>query len=271
VKPRRFVSVLFAAFAAASTALAQAPAADPVLRDFEPNGEYVLSVDGHAVADAEILRSDRAPAFLVISKQLANPVLLQPRAGSASSVPAAALERRADGMIDVRAGTVPTPLGKLTIQGDSAGWDAAGHAASLGVKPPLVGLHAGIDLEKYNPLFGRRANLYTPKAEAVATLRGARRPVTVRIVFGSWCPHCQQKVPYVLRLERELKGSPVTFEYYGLPRPPDAWKDAEVLRLGINTVPVAVVSVAGREVGRVLSAAWDAPEVVLARIVAGIP
>jgi thiol-disulfide isomerase/thioredoxin len=241
-----------------------------MLHDFEPNGEYLLYVDGQAVPGAEILRADRLPAFLLISKALSAPVILLPRDGTAAAVAAAQLTRRPDGAIDVQAGTVPTPLGKLTIEGDSAGFGEQGHQVSLRVKPALVGVHPGADLESYNPAFRRRADLDKPNADALAALRAVRQPTTVRIVFGSWCPHCQQKVPNILRVERELKGSQIAFEYYGLPRPPEAWQDPEVKRLGINTVPTATVSIGGSEIGRILSVAWDAPEVILAKLLAKV-
>lgn len=265
---RSFVPTLLAVLALVAPVAGQGPTADPTLKDFEPNGEYDLLVDGRKVPDAEILRAGRVPAYLIVSQAMSGPVLLLPRENAARSVPLDKLLRRSNGMVDLESGAPATTLGALTIDGDTAVFPVDGKKASLVAKPPLVGLHSAVDVERYNLSFGRRATLYTPDAAAVKTLRAAKRRYTVHVVFGSWCPHCQQKVPAMIRLERELAGSSIAVEYFGLPKPPEAWSDSESRRLGITSVPAAVVLADGREVGRILSAAWDRPEDVLAKIVA---
>ena len=249
---------------------AQGPT-DPALHDFEPDGEYDLLVNGQPVPDAQIARAGHLPAYLLVSKSLASPVLLLPRESVARAVGAEAVVRRADGMIDIAAGAKLTTLGPLTVQGESASFTLDGKTWGLRPKPALVGLHSAADLESYNVTFRRRADRYTPNAEALKALRDNKRKVLVHVVFGSWCPHCQAKIPLLLRTERELKGSQITIEYYGLPRPPEAWTDPEARRLAVNSVPMAVVSIDGREAGRILSAAWDTPEVILSRIVTPAP
>jgi thiol-disulfide isomerase/thioredoxin len=93
--------------------------------------------------------------------------------------------------------------------------------------------------------------------------------VKVRVFFGSWCPVCKQRVPYLLAVEEALEGSRVAFEYLGLPLAPAAWKDPEVVRLKVTTVPTAIILVDGKAVGRLVNQDWSTPEVELARIVGG--
>ena len=69
--------------------------------------------------------------------------------------------------------------------------------------------------------------------------------------------------------ENEIKNPKIKFEYYGLPKPPDAWKDPEVKRLGVTGVPTGVVYVNGIQAGRLEKAAWNAPEVELSKILNG--
>ncbi len=266
MKNERLLAPLLLTLLATLPIHAQGPT-DPTLHDFEADGEYDLFVDGQRVPDAEIARAGHLPAYLIQSKSLAVPVLLRPREAVAQAVPAAAVVRRADGMIDLAAGAKITTIGPLAVESDSASFKQDGKTWSLRPKAPLLGLRSAADIESYNPTFRRRADRYTPNADAVKALRAVKRRVVVHVVFGSWCPHCQAKIPLLLRTERELKGSSIAVEYFGLPRPPEAWSSPEAQRLQVNSVPMAVVSIDGVEAGRILSSAWDAPEVLLARIV----
>ena len=118
---------------------------------------------------------------------------------------------------------------------------------SLDPKPALRGLRKGADLLASIPEYVRNSKGYTPNAAAIAALKKAdRKPVTVHVVFGSWCPHCRQHVPLMLRVENEVKNPNIKFEYYGIDNPPDGWKDPEVKRLGIKGIPTAIVYVNGR-------------------------
>ena len=65
---------------------------------------------------------------------------------------------------------------------------------------------------------------------------------------GSWCPHCQEAVPRVMKVDERLKGSRIRFEYYGLPY--KFSKDPETSRAKITHVPTAVVFRGGWEIGR---------------------
>ena len=73
MKIRRLLALL--ALFATLPARAQGPT-DASLHDFEPDGEYEFQVDGKAVPGAEIARANHLPAYLIISKSLAAPVLL---------------------------------------------------------------------------------------------------------------------------------------------------------------------------------------------------
>jgi len=261
------LSLGFALLAATSAARAQKIPLDGVLRDFESSGAYVLTVDGKA-ADAEIYESN-TPAVLVIAPALPTPVLLRP--GKAATVETVALEkvsRQDDGTVGLLADAELLPLGKFKPAGASVTFAYGGHRVSLDPKPPLIGAHTAAELLAHDPAYARNAAEYRPGPNAVATLRAATAPVTVRVFFGSWCPYCKRHVPNLLALEEELAGSNVTIEYVGLPAPPAAWKDPEAVRLQVTSTPTAIVLVDGKAVGRLVGDDWTAPEVELARLVA---
>jgi thiol-disulfide isomerase/thioredoxin len=259
----------FALLAVASAASAQGVPSDSVLKGFQPSGDYVLVVNGKPVPAAEIYQNDQVPAILVLTSALPSPVLLTPRAGSVETVHIMKIAKQKDGTVDLLADAVLAPIGQFEQQGENVVFTYEGRKVSLNGKPPLTGLHKAADLKAHNPQYARGATVYKPNGDAIASLKKDPVPVTVRVVFGSWCPHCRQHVPYMLKVEDELKGSQIHFEYFGLPKPPDAWKHPEVKRLGVKGVPTGIVYKNGKEIGRIVGEDWGAPEVQLNKIVYG--
>jgi thiol-disulfide isomerase/thioredoxin len=251
-------------------ASAQGPVST-TFHDFEPNGEYELVVDGKAVPDAEIFRAGQLPAFLLVAKGLPAPALILPRENRVAEIAPAKFVRRADGVIDFAADAAPTVLAPFTLTGDTASWSAHGHQYAMRPRPALTGPRKGSEIEAYNVTFKLRASKYVPDPKAMDVLRHETRKVRVRTVFGSWCPHCQQELPHLLSVEKQLAGSAITFEYYGIDNTPEAWKDPEVQKLKVTQLPTGVVYVDGVESGRLLSSVWEHPEITLATILAPPP
>jgi thiol-disulfide isomerase/thioredoxin len=264
-------ALTIALLAGPSISRAQGVPSDSVLRGFQPTGEYALIVGGVPVPKAEIYQNERIPAILVLTSELPSPVLLTPRTGGVATVNIMKVAKQADGTVDLLADAVLAPLGQFQMAGANVKFDYEGRKVSLNPKPPLTGLHKGEELKVHSPEYAHSATLYRPDGAAIAALKKEPNPVTVRVFFGSWCPHCRQHVPSILRVEDELKGSKVKFEYFGLPQPPDAWRDPEALKMKVSGVPTGIVYVNGKEVGRIIGTGWEAPEVLLNKIVNGTP
>lgn len=263
-----------AALVALAVGLLAAPAAsraqsDSVLRGFQPSGEYVLMVNGKPVPAAEIYQNDKIPAILILSSALPSPVMLMPRAGNVETVNLMKVSKQKDGSVDLFADAVLSPLGPFQMEGENVTFTDEGRKVSLNPKPALTGLRKGADLLANLPEYVRTSRGYQPNAAAIAALKKVNRPVTVHVVFGSWCPHCRQHVPLMLRVESAANNPNLKFEYYGIARPPDGWKDPEVKRLGVKGIPTAVVYVNGVQAGRVEGELWSAPEVALSKILSG--
>lgn len=256
--------------AAPAAVRAQGVPSDGVLRGFQSSGDYTLVVNGKPVS-AEVFQNDKLPAILILSSSLPSPVLLTPRAGSVETVHIMKVAKKPDGTVDLLADAVLAPIGRFQMAGENVTFTYEGKNVSLNPKPPLTGLRKGAELKAHSPEYVRTAKGYAPNGPALASLKKETRPVTVKVVFGSWCPHCRQHVPYLLRVEDELKASKssVKFEYLGLPRPPEAWQNPEVKKLNVKGVPTGIVYVNGREVGRIEGKGWDNPEVLLNKIVSG--
>ncbi|HXO21690.1 MAG TPA: thioredoxin family protein [Thermoanaerobaculia bacterium] len=257
--------LLLLAFAAAGPAGAQGVPSDSVLRDFHRIGDYVLEVDGKDVPAAEIYQTERVPAFLIITSALPSPVMLTPRTSAVETVQLMKVAKQKDGTVDLLADAILAPQGQFTVVADGVSFAVDGHRAALKAKPPLLGLKRSADLKAYSPSYAEGERAYRPDVQALAALRKSPTPATVRVFFGSWCPHCKKFVPNILRVEDELKGSKIRFEYFGLPQE-GLVNDPEAKKFKINGVPTGIVFINGKEAGRLVGNAWNAPEASLKTI-----
>ncbi|MFL6259266.1 MAG: thioredoxin family protein [Thermoanaerobaculia bacterium] len=267
---RSAILAVLAAASLAAAALAQGVPSDATLRGFQPSSDYVLVVNGNPVPAAEIYKNDQLPAILILTSALPAPVLMTPRSGNVETVNLMKVAKQKDGTVDLLADAVLSPIGAFQLDGGNPTFNYQGKKVSLTPKPALRGLRKGSELLANLPEYVRTSKGYKPNAAAVAALKADRKPVTVHVVFGSWCPHCRQHVPLMLRVENEVKNPNIKFEYYGIDNPPDGWKDPEVKRLGVKGIPTAIVYINGVQAGRIEGAdAWNAPEVALSKVING--
>lgn len=267
---RVFPGVLLLALAAATLAgPATAQGIDSVFKDFKRTGKYLLSVNGKPVPAAEIYLNESIPAYLVITPALTTPVMLTPGGGMAvEAVPMAKVVRQPDGSVALTADADPKPQGQFRVEGEKVVFTAGGRSASLAPNPPLLGMRNAPALKNHSPEYVVTARNYKPNAQAVAALKKQATPVKVRVFFGSWCPHCREHLPFLLRVQDELgASSKIQFEYYGLP--PRFSNDPEAKKFGVDGVPLGIVLVNGKEMGRISRGDWAAPEAALSRILSG--
>jgi thiol-disulfide isomerase/thioredoxin len=252
--------------AATPAAAMQRVPSDNVLRDFQRTGDYVLVIEGKQVP-AEIYQSQRAAAMLVISSSFPSPVLLSPGAGMAQTVNLMKIAKKPGGSLDLLADAVLAPQGAIDIRDEEVHFKADGISAVLAPAPPLLGLHRVEEVTAHNPEYLPRAASYAPNPQAVAALKKEQRPVTVRVFYGSWCPHCREMVPHAIKLQQLLKGAHIRFEYFGLPT--GFGKEPTAQQIGIKAVPTGIVYSNGKEIGRITNNGWLAPETTLVAILNG--
>ncbi|HYU36204.1 MAG TPA: thioredoxin family protein [Thermoanaerobaculia bacterium] len=270
---RRAVLSLLAAAAVGAALPAQAAQGAPsvpsdnVLRGFQQTGEYILLLNGQPDAGAEIYVNRNIAAYLILPSAQ-SPILITAGAGNVETVPRDKVVRQKDGTVDLLADAVMKPQGKIQISDGRVDFTAEGKKAALGPNPPLLGLKKAAELKRHTPEYVQGAKAYTPNPVSVAKLKNQATPVRVVVFFGSWCPHCKQMLPHLLRVEDEIKGSKIQFDYRGLARG-NFSADPEAQRLQINEVPTAVVYMNGREIGRLTKNDWTAPEVALSVLLGG--
>jgi thiol-disulfide isomerase/thioredoxin len=256
-------------FAVALPALAQAPqpAVDGVLKDFGRTGEYLLMVNGKPAPAYEIYKNEALPAYLILSPALPSAVLLTPRTMAVETVPVAKIVRQKEGTVGLAADAALKPQGQFKLEGDKVVFTSDGRKGSLGPNPPLLGLQKAPALNNHSPEYVVSARGYKPNPQMLAALKKRAKPVKVKVFFGSWCPHCREHLPYLMRVEQELKGAPIQFEYYGLPQ--RFTNDPEAKKYRVDGVPTGIVFVDGKEVGRISRADWESPETRLNSILNG--
>ncbi len=244
---------------------AHAQTADSLLSGFEPSGDWVLRVGGAEVPKARIYFARRAQALLIRSAEFESPVLIDLRGREVKTVDLMKVAERPDGRIDLLADAMLEPAGALTPDRTGAAFTVGGKQAELRQAPYLIGRQKGSDLLVHSAYYRFLAERYSPDSAAVEKLKKEARGVQVLTFFGSWCPHCKEHVPLLLKVEQTLGGSKLDFVYQGMPGGTVA-DDPEAKKWGVTGVPTSIVLVDGREVGRIPNSGWAHPEKALAEI-----
>jgi thiol-disulfide isomerase/thioredoxin len=264
----RRLPLLLLFVAAALPLTAQQIPADPVLRDFEPLGSWVLEVGGATLPGVRLFQSQRAgSAILATGQGIPGALLIVPRSQEVQRLPATKAVVGTDGIAYVLADAQPVRESALVVAGDELRFTVGGKQSRLKEMPYLLGLHPAADLRKHDVSYAFRAGRYTPSAPVVRALRSTKEPVRVRVYFGSWCPHCSVTVPKILKLNEALAGTPIQFEYYGLPK--GFGTEPAAIRDGIDTVPTGVVFRNGKVIGRINGHEWAIPEMAVKKVLDG--
>lgn len=231
---------------------------------FTPIGDYLLEVDGEDKPKAQILGARHARSLLVMGAGLPTPLLIDLANGSVSGLHLMKVAERDGGTVDLLSNPVARPYGTYSIDGDRIVFEVEGRRVAVKPKPVLTGNRTAEELVAHDPTYATKRDIYAPSTSEVEELRQQDESVRVRIYFGTWCPFCAEMVPRVLKLDQQLEGSKVRFEYYGLPR--QISQDAEARAMNIRGVPTGIVYSDGKEIGRISGNSWRSPEEALAEI-----
>lgn len=238
-------------------------AAGPAMSGFLPIDKFVFFIDGVEDSAVEVYQSQAAGAYLVISDAIESPILVQARSAVVSTVNLMKVDRQANGSINLLADATLEALGRFTIGGQGISFSVGSRAAELRNKPWLLGAQDLAGMRAYSREYRDGASDYEYSQPVVRQLLAESRDVEVKVFFGSWCPHCQQVLPRVLRVAEELAGSKIKLSFYGLPQGPGFSADPLVQRFDIDSVPTGVILVEGREVGRISGSGWKIPELAI--------
>jgi len=132
-----------------------------------------------------------------------------------------------------------------------------------------VGPMSEDDLWTTAPVWHAIHDHYTPDAKVVARLRDEQRPVTLKIVFATWCGDSKKAVPRLLKALHEAANPKLRVELFGIGN--DFHSPMETIRADrITNVPTVIVTRGAIELGRAVETpATDTIESDVAAILDG--
>jgi thiol-disulfide isomerase/thioredoxin len=228
-------------------------AADAVTVELAPTSQF-------AVQGSTTYRSIELPAsFLVDPSPFGRPVLITTGGLAARLLDPKRITRDAADPDAVRVDTSGPQEDFLSVRPEGANLvvERNGMTMTLKASPPLLGDRTLDELIAALPEYRRDAARYTPDPAALEKLRHLKQPTELLVFFGSWCPHCAQAVPRLVRVLKDIEGAPIAVTFHGVPHD---GKDPLADDLGITGLPTAIVRRDSKEVARLGGDEWAAPE-----------
>lgn len=132
-------------------------------------------------------------------------------------------------------------------------------------RPPVVGAVEMDALLADRPEYREGMKEYTPKAESIATMAKYQRKVQIDAFFATWCPHCKEFMPKLLRVLSDTKNPNIRVNLYGVPK---GFSQAQGPWQGrsITGIPTIIVKIDGHEITRLGTMPGATPEMELAGI-----
>lgn len=222
------------------------------------------------VADAKVYRSVEPPAaFLVLGSRFGRPVFITTGpAGARLLQPSRVIQDPSDTeTVRVDTGGSQTDFLSVRMDGQNLVVERDGTTMKLTASPPILGDRSLEQVLEAMPEYRRAAARYAPAAAALEQLRRAKQPADLLVFFGSWCSHCEQVIPRLVRVLQEIRSAPIRVTFHGVPLP--GVKDPLADDLGVRGLPTGIVRRDGKEVARIEGQDWATPETTLARVVSG--
>lgn len=153
-----------------------------------------------------------------------------------------------------RFGGLPDPISGFRLAAIAAALIGPGFSQAPASEPadhPLLGRTRPAAILDVAPEWRRGYDEYRPDPVDLEILRHAPEGSRVMVYFGSWCSDSRIAVPHFLRILDEARAPHLKARYVGV----DRSKREPAARLegvGLELVPTFVLSIDGREVGRIV-------------------
>jgi len=230
-------------------------------------------VDGHLDRAARVLSADGGKRTAVLLPGARKALLLDREASTFSVVARKAFAFNADGTgAELAADAASKPGGAFQKV------DASSSILAWKRKTILVSRHQGLvgdvtedTLFATVPVWRQEMDAYQPVPAAVAAIAKESRPMTMTVVFGTWCGDSKEFVPRLLKTVHAAANPKVSVKLVALDNdflhPPDA-----IARWRVINVPTVIVESGGVEIGRITETpAANTMEEDVAAILAGTP
>lgn len=226
---------------------------------------FAVEVDGRPSREAMVFER-RGVADLLGRLGDGTWFLVQPVQQQVHPMPAGAVSLDAEGrQATVQALPGATQGTRLTLTPSGLTFDVGQRWVRVIVTPPLLGPVSFDDFLSLCPEFQERERAYQPQPEKVRAIAGAAEEMTLEIYFGSWCPHCQEVLPKLIRSLKDAANPRLRVKMIGLPRA--FGDDPSVKTRQVKGVPTMILFRKDVEVGRFSGTEPTPVEETLARLV----
>jgi len=232
----------------------------------KPNYDYSVEVDGSYPKNATLYMSTSPGKYFVDVPACKTGLLMDMKARKVVAVPRD-LVKPVDGGLQLSDVVPPTAAAyALAVDGPVVQFQAEDKKVRILRcldRPPIVGAVELDALITDRPEYREGMKAYTPKADAIATMKKYPRKVQIDAFFATWCPHCKEYMPKFLRVMSEVRNPNIKVNLYGVPKgfsqSPGPWQGRN-----INAISTIIVKIDGREITRMGSQPGAVPEMELA-------
>lgn len=223
---------------------------------------YNLSADGESVKSAAFHHSPGRGNVLIHDEENGIAFVVDSKQRQVSVFAADDFVRLGNGELEVVNGRSAKNVVPMRLIDRAPAFSIDGVQYKVVPKPPLLGPQTADQIIADDPHYGFAASQFLVQPNYLAQLKNVETPTRVLMFFGSWCRNCHQWLPNIIRLEQELEGSNIRFEYHGLPQ---GYADPVAREHDVRSVPYGIVFQNGEEVGRVAGPSWKFPSLALSR------
>jgi len=231
-----------------------------------PNYDYSVEVDGSYPRNATLYQSDSPGKYFIDVPACKNGLLMDLHDKRVVAVPRDQV-KPVDGKLQV-SDNLPSGATAyaLSVDGPIVQFQAEDRKVRILRcldRPPVIG---EVEL---NALIADRAEYreamkaYAPDAASIATMNKYGKKVQLDVFFATWCSHCKEYMPKLLRVMSEVKNPNIKLNLYGVPKGFGAAQGPWQGR-NINSIPTVIVKIDGKEITRMGSQPGATPEVELA-------
>jgi thiol-disulfide isomerase/thioredoxin len=266
----RRILLLLAVLCLPACAGAQDPKKDAPARKTLPAWSEAAGWDlyrgGAEDGEARVFQSADFQKYLVVPGAGEEVFLLTLKSKEVGRLPRTALTVTGE---ELALGTAtPAAEAPFTRKDSDILFTAGGTAFRLTPEPPLVGEISRADLLNKKRDYVAAARAYKPKSGAVSLLKNVSQPVEIVVFFGTWCSYCKEHLPRFLKA-LEAAGNPnIQARYIGMSEDMSQ-PEALLTEYGVSKTPTFVVSMGGRELGRIVEKPQGAIEEDLALLLMG--
>lgn len=251
----------------AGALLAAAAPADAAVITCRPTWDFSVEVEGAYPKDAQFYRADERGKFLIDIPACKDGLMMDLGSRKILAVPRM-LMKSVDGTVQVKDLPSNGAAYAFSIEGPVIQFSAENKKVRILpvlMRPPVTGPVEMDALVADRPEYRAGMKNYSPHPESIAAISKFGKPVEIECFFATWCGHCKEYMPKLLRVLQDVKNPKIKANLIGVPKnfgkEPGPWDGKN-----IAVIPTVIVKVEGKEITRLGTHHEAVPEVELAGI-----